>query len=101
MLAMFEAVVDNLCCAAHIQRDLAKQNDDLPEDRRVWFRIGVDLGDVNVERGDIYADGVNVAERLARPGDICISEAVHSAAGKKLTLVYEYKGNSYPLAVGS
>ena len=79
VLAMFEAVVDALSCAAHIQNVLGTRNDDLPDDRKVQFRIGVNLGDVIEDRGDIYGDGVNVAARLeslAEPGGICISESV-------------------------
>ena len=92
VLAMFEAVVDGLSCSAQIQRDLDSRNEDLPEERRVQFRIGVNLGDVIEDRSDIYGDGVNVAARLeglAEPGGICISESVHTAIGDKLPLDYE------------
>ena len=95
VLAMFEAVVDALSCAAHIQRELETRNEGLPDERKVQFRIGVNLGDVIEDRGDIYGDGVNIAARLeslARPGGICISEFVHATVGDKLPLDYDYIG---------
>ena len=95
VLAMFDAVVDALSCAAHIQQDLKGQNEVLPHERKVQFRIGVNLGDVIEDRGDIYGDGVNVAARLeslAEPGGICISEAVRTAVGSKLPLDYDFLG---------
>ena len=64
VLAMFEAVVDAVCGAMDIQRQLAERNDGLSDGRKVQFRIGVNLGDVIEDRGDIYGDGVNVAARL-------------------------------------
>lgn len=98
VLAMFEAVVDALSCAAHVQRTLTLRNGDLPEERRIRFRIGVNLGDVIEDRGDIYGDGVNVAARLeslAEPGGICISEAVHASVGTKLPFEYEFLGEQH------
>ncbi len=95
VLAMFEAVVDSLSCAAFIQRELEIRNEELPEAQRVLFRIGVNLGDVIEDRGDIYGDGVNIAARLeslAEPGGICISESVHTAVAEKLPLDYEFLG---------
>ncbi len=95
VLAMFEAVVDAVSCAAHIQNNLETRNEDLPDERKVQFRIGVNLGDVIEDRGDIYGDGVNVAARLeslAEPGGICISESVHTALGSKLPFDYEFLG---------
>jgi adenylate cyclase len=95
VLAMFDAVVDALLCAAQIQRSLEIHNADLPDERKVLFRIGVNLGDVIEDRGDIYGDGGNVAARLeslAEPGGICISESVHTAVGEKLPLTYEDQG---------
>ena len=95
VLARFDAVVDALSSATEIQRQLAEQNKDLPEETRVDFRIGVNLGDVIEDRGDIYGDGVNIAARLeslAVAGGICISDAVRSAVKKKLTLEYEDMG---------
>ncbi len=95
VLADFTTVSNGLACAVDIQRRLREQNTDLPEDRRVEFRIGLNLGEVIVDRGDIYGDGVNVAARLeslADPGGICISESVRTAIGKKLDLGYEFMG---------
>ena len=67
VLAMFEAVADALSCAATIQNDLKKRNAELPIERKLQFRIGVNLGDVIEDRGDIYGDGVNIAARLETP----------------------------------
>ena len=95
VLAMFTAVVDALACAAQIQRDLNSRNSDLPDERKLRFRVGVNMGDVIEDRGDIYGDGVNVAARLeslADPGGICISESVYTAAGNKLPFEYAYMG---------
>jgi len=92
VLAKFDAVVDSMSAAVSIQSELNARNVDVPEERRVQFRIGVNLGDVIEDRGDIYGDGVNVAARLeslADPGGICVSDAVRSAIGKKLNLKYE------------
>ncbi len=95
VLAKFDAVVDALSSAVAIQKELTGRNQDLPDERRVQFRIGVNLGDVIEDRGDIYGDGVNVAARLeslAEPGGICLSESVCTAIGKKLALDYEPMG---------
>ncbi|MDA9982422.1 adenylate/guanylate cyclase domain-containing protein [Gammaproteobacteria bacterium] len=92
VLARFDAVVDAVSCAATIQDNLAERSGDQPDECRLQFRIGVNLGDVIEDRGDIYGDGVNVAARLeslADPGGICISESVHTALGNKLVLNYE------------
>jgi TolB-like protein len=95
VLARFDAVVDALSSAVAIQDDLGSRNQDVPDERKVQFRIGVNLGDVIEDRGDIYGDGVNVAARLeslAEPGGICISESVRTAIGRKLPLGYEFMG---------
>ena len=95
VLAKFDAVVDAMSATVAIQSELRTRNQDLPDDRKVQFRIGVNLGDVIEDRGDIYGDGVNVAARLeslADPGGVCISDAVRSAVGKKLDLAYEDMG---------
>ncbi len=95
VLAEFASVVNALTCAVVIQRDLKARSEHLSEQRKVQFRIGINLGDVIVDRDEIYGDGVNVAARLeslAEPGGICISEAVHSAIGNKLPLDYEFLG---------
>lgn len=80
MLAEFASVVKAVACATEIQRKMPERNADVPEDRRINFRIGINLGDVIVEDKDIYGDGVNVAARLeglAKPGGLCISDVVH------------------------
>ena len=95
VLAMFDAVVDSLACAVQVQNGLRDRNHDLGDDRKVEFRVGVNLGDVIEDRGDIYGDGVNIAARLealAVPGGICISDAVRAAVGNKLDLRYESMG---------
>ncbi len=95
VLADFDTVTEALSCSTCIQRALAIRNRDLPDGRKVEFRIGVNLGEVIVDRDDIYGDGVNVAARLeglAEPSGICISESVRTAVGKKLDLGYEFMG---------
>jgi len=95
ILADFTSVVDAVNCAVEIQRDLAERNAELPENRRMEFRIGVNMGDV-VEEGDrLYGDGINIAARmesLAQAGGICISGTVYDGVEKKLGLEYEYLG---------
>jgi adenylate cyclase len=95
VLADFNTVTEALGCATSIQQELERRNQDLPDERKVRFRIGVNLGEVIVDRDDIYGDGVNVAARLeslAEPGGVCISDAVRSSIGKKLPLDYEFLG---------
>jgi adenylate cyclase len=95
VLAKFDAVINAISSAVSIQKLLAERNEDLTDERKVQFRIGVNLGDVIEDRGDIYGDGVNVAARLeslADPGGICISDAVRTAVGKKLDFNYEDLG---------
>ena len=95
VLADFGTVVDALSCAAEVQRDMRKSNRDTPEERKVQFRIGINLGDVIIDQDEIYGDGVNVAARLeslAEPGGICVSEAVRAATGNKLELDFVFMG---------
>jgi hypothetical protein len=95
VLARFDAVVDALSCASTIQSDLKQRNADLPQERRLQFRIGVNLGDVIEDRGDIYSDGVNIAARLeslAEPGGICVTESVYDAVSNSLPFDYEFMG---------
>ncbi len=95
ILAEFASVVDAVSGAMEIQRELAEKNAGLPDDRRMDFRIGVNLGDVIVKDDVIYGDGVNVAARLealAEPGGVCISRPVHDQVKAKLKLEYEYLG---------
>jgi adenylate cyclase len=95
LLAEFESVVDAVKSAVEIQRELAKQNADLPTDRRMEYRIGINLGDVMVDGESIYGDGVNIAARLeglADAGGICISGTVFDHIRNKVNLGYEYLG---------
>jgi adenylate cyclase len=95
ILAEFSSVVDAVECAVKIQGDLEEKNTSLPENRRMKFRIGVNLGDVIDDEGRIYGDGVNVAARvegLAEVGGICISRKAFDEVKNKLSLGYEYLG---------
>ncbi len=95
VIAEFASLVEAVRCAVEIQRDLEKSNADLPEHRRMRFRIGVNLGDVMVEGDDLLGDGVNVAARLeglADAGGICISEGAYAQVRKMLDLGYEFLG---------
>jgi len=95
LLAEFESVVDAVKSAVEIQRELAKRNAELPTDRRMEYRIGINLGDVMVDRESIYGDGVNISARLeslADGGGICISGTVYDQIENKLTLAYDYLG---------
>ena len=95
LLAEFSSVVDVVNCAVEVQREFAERNAELPENRRMEFRIGVSLGDVVEEGERIYGDGVNIAarvERLAEGGGICISGTVYDAVESKVGLEYEYLG---------
>src|SRR5947199_3596799 len=95
MLVEFASVVNAVECAAEIQRAMRERNVDVPPDRRIEFRIGVNLGDVIVEDDDIYGDGVNVAVRLesvAEPGGISVSHSVRDQVGNRLDLTFEDKG---------
>jgi TolB-like protein/class 3 adenylate cyclase len=95
ILAEFVSVVDAVNCAVEIQRELAERNAELPEDRKMRFRVGVNLGDVVEEGERIYGDGVNIAARmesLPEGGGICISGTVYDAIESKIGLEYEYLG---------
>jgi class 3 adenylate cyclase len=95
VLAEFTIVVDALRCAVEIQEALKGRNRDLPEGRRMEFRIGVNLGDVVEEGDNILGDGVNIAARLeglAEPGGVLISGTAFDQVRNKLNLGYEYRG---------
>jgi adenylate cyclase len=95
MLAEFPSVVDAVRCAADIQRVMIDRNADTADDKRISFRIGVNLGDVIVEPEDIFGDGVNIAARLealAEPGGICISRVVRDQIRDKLPYRFEDVG---------
>lgn len=95
LLVEFPSVVSAVACAATIQRGMRERNADLPQDRRIEFRIGVNLGDVIVEGEDIFGDGVNVAARLesiAQPGGITVSDSVRDHVGNRLDVAFEDMG---------
>ena len=95
VLAEFPSVVDAIQCAVEIQKELKNKNGDLPEHRKMEFRIGVNLGDVIEKDETIYGDGVNIAARLeslADGGGICISGTAFDQVVKKVPLGYEYLG---------
>ena len=95
VLAEFASVVDAVRCAAEIQSAMADRDLDLAEDRRLRFRIGVNLGDVIADDGDIYGDGVNIAVRLeglAAPGGVCISGTVRDHIGDRLPYAFDDMG---------
>jgi adenylate cyclase len=95
VLAEFTSIVDGVQCAVSVQKELQARNAELPEDRRMEFRVGINLGDVIEEGNRIYGDGVNIAARLealADPGGICISKTAFDHIETKLPLGYEYLG---------
>ena len=92
LLIEFGSVVDALRCAVDVQREMTGRNTGMPPDNRIEFRIGINMGDIVVDDGDIFGDGVNVAARLeglAEPGGICVSALVQEDAAGKLDLVFE------------
>jgi TolB-like protein/class 3 adenylate cyclase len=95
MLAEFASVVDAVRCAAELQRAMIDRDAGMPEDRRIRFRIGMNLGDIIVEDGDIFGDGVNVAARLealAKPGGVCISGTVYEQVRDRVPFAFEDLG---------
>src|SRR5882762_3491659 len=91
LLAEFASVVDAVRCAVAIQQDLHAKNAELPDQRKMEFRIGINLGDVVVEGERLYGDGVNIAARLeslADPGGLCISGTVYDQIETKVPLRY-------------
>ena len=91
ILAEFPSAVDAVRCATEIQAALRTRNEQLPEGHRMWFRIGVNLGDVIVQDGDLLGDGVNIAARIeaaTEPGGVCISGSVYDQIQNKLSLTF-------------
>ena len=89
LLLSFPSVVEAVSCAVAMQSGMAKRNQDIPADHRIEFRIGVHIGDVIVEKGDVFGDGVNIAARLeqiAPPGGICLSEDAYRQVRGKLDI---------------
>src|SRR5713101_4948155 len=95
LLVEFGSVVDAVRCAVEVQREMMARNADVPAEGRIEFRIGINLGDIIKDKGDIYGDGVNVAARLealAEPGGICVSRVVRDQVRDKLDFVFEDRG---------
>jgi adenylate cyclase len=95
MLVEFASVVDSLRCAVEVQRGMAERNAEVPQDKRIEFRVGIHQGDIIIEGDDIFGDGVNVAARLealAEPGGICVSGRVQEDAYGKLDIPFKDVG---------
>jgi adenylate cyclase len=95
LLAEFSSVVDALRCATEWQHGIGERNSDMPPTSRIEFRMGINVGDVVVEDGDIFGDGVNVAARLeglAEPGGICVSARVQEDVAGRLDLIFDDLG---------
>jgi TolB-like protein/Flp pilus assembly protein TadD len=91
-LVEFPSVVDAVECAVAVQQGMAKRNADVPEDRRITYRIGVNVGDIIIDGEDIYGDGVNIPARLeaeAEPGGVCISDNAYREVVGKIDLAFE------------
>jgi adenylate cyclase len=96
LLAEFVSVVDAVQCAVAVQKEINARNTEIPENRKMQFRIGINLGDVIQEEERIYGDGVNIAARLeglANPGGICISKTAFDQIETKLPYGYEFLGD--------
>ena|SRR5688572_32367233 len=97
-LIEFGSAVDAMRCAMEIQRAMGERNAHVPDDRRIEFRIGINVGDIIVEEGDIYGDGVNIAARLesiAEPNSIYLSQAAREHLGGKLQVALEDVGEKH------
>ena len=95
LLAEFTSVVDAVQCAVNIQKAIKTRNAEFPEDKKMRFRIGMNIGDVIFDGERIYGDGVNIAARLeslAEGGGICISRNVYDQVKNKMALEFEYLG---------
>src|ERR1700756_3622018 len=96
ILVEFGSGVDAVRCAVDIQRGMASSNVDIPEGKRIEFRIGVHVGDIIIDDNDIFGDGVNIAARLegiADPGGICVSDDAHGQIKGKTEIVYDDMGH--------
>jgi adenylate cyclase len=95
ILIQLPSVVEAVACAVAVQRGMAERNVSTPEDQRIEFRVGINLGDIIIEDGDIFGDGVNVAARLealAEPGGICVSRVVHDQVRDRLDIAFDDMG---------
>jgi adenylate cyclase len=98
MLVEFTSVMDAMLCALEIQHRMARRNADVEPDHRMRFRIGINIGDIIIEDGDVFGDGVNVAARLqqlAEPGGICVSGAVYDQIGSRIDVQLEDMGEQH------
>jgi adenylate cyclase len=98
LLVEFASVVDAVRCAVEVQREMTERNTGVPAERRIEFRIGINLGDIIIDKRDIYGDGVNVAARLealAEPGRICVSRVVRDQVRDKLGFAFEDMGEQH------
>ena len=103
MLVEFPSVVEAVRCAVEVQRRMARRNLDVAADRRIEFRVGVNLGDIIVQDNDIFGDGVNIAarlEHLADPGGICVSNAVRDQVLEKVDVGFEDLGEQSVKNIG-
>ncbi len=95
VIAEFPSVVEAVRCGVEIQDAISAENRDLPQNKQMWFRIGINLGDVMEDGGDLYGDGVNVAARLeslSDPGGIMVSETVYNLTNRHLAFGYDFAG---------
>src|SRR5476651_1781258 len=95
MLAEFASAVDAARCAVEVQRGMATQNADVPQDVRIEFRIGIHVGDIIIDDNDIFGDGVNIAARLegiAEPGGVCISDDAQRQIRGKVDIAFDDMG---------
>jgi len=95
IIGEFTSVVEAVRCGVEIQDAITAENQDLPKNEQMWMRIGINLGDVMEDGGDIYGDGVNTAARLeslAEPGGIMVSESVYNFTHKQLAVGYDFAG---------
>ena len=95
MLVEFASVVDAVRCAMEVNRDMVARNAEVPQEKRIEFRVGINVGDIIVDDADIFGDGVNIAARLeslAEPGGLCISRKVRDEVRDKLDLAFEDLG---------
>jgi adenylate cyclase len=95
MLVEFPSAIDAVACAIAVQQGMMRRNTDAAEDKRLVFRVGINIGDVIIEKGDVFGDGVNVAARLeslCEPGGICLSRSVRDQVRDKLPLAFDDLG---------
>src|SRR5271169_1302328 len=95
LLVEFASVVDAVRCAVEVQREMMARNADVPLGRRIEYRMGINVGDIIIEEGDIFGDGVNIAARLeglAEPGGICVSARVQEDVRGRLDITFADMG---------